>query len=422
MIIVFPLYLAVPLIAPPRPFASNGALGTLLNFDRSHDSAAGAFPSYHVIWAFLAAGVMGGKLWQRRVWQLWAVLVAASCVTTGMHALTDVLAGLLVVWVVIRMERVWSFLRNLSEAIANSWREWRIGPVRVINHGGYAAAGVFLGIWILDTLLGPGKSVIPVVIFLGGTIGAALWAQFIEGSPALLRPLGFYGGVIGTSVGGVAAAWLSGASIWQVLGALVVAGPWIQGIGRLRCLVQGCCHGRPTSEHLGIRYEHPRSRVCRIASLRGVPIHPTPLYSLLWNVAIALVVTRLYLLHTTAAMVGGVYLILSGIGRFVEEAYRGEPQTPVLWGLRLYRVSGCRDHDFENTSHTRAGPPPFFCLGCIRLRHRSVVRQWRRLSRVEPEICAAELGHPNRILHTHSSGISMANRRSWNPDHCRLAG
>jgi prolipoprotein diacylglyceryltransferase len=337
MVIVFPLYLTVPLIAPPRPFVSNGALGALLNFDRSHDSAAAAFPSYHVIWAFLAAEIMGRELWQRRVWQLWAVLVGVSCVTTGMHALMDVLAGFLVVWAVVRMERVWSFLRNSSEAIANSWREWRIGPVRVINHGAWAAAGVFLGIWILDTLLGPGKSVIPLAIFLGGTIGAALWAQFIEGSPALLRPLGFYGGVIGTSIGGVAAAWLSGASVWQVLSALVVAGPWIQGIGRLRCLVQGCCHGRPASEHLGIRYEHPRSRVCQIASLGGIPIHPTPLYSLLWNVAIALVVTRLYFLHTTAAMVGGVYLILSGIGRFVEEAYRGEPQTPIFWGLRLYQ-------------------------------------------------------------------------------------
>ena len=337
MAIVFPLYLAAPLIAPPRPFVLNGTLGALLNFDRAHDSAAAAFPSYHVIWAFLAAQVMGRKPWQRRLWQLWAVLAAASCVTTGMHALMDVLAALLVVWAVVRMEWIWSFLRNLSETIANSWREWRIGPVRVINHGAYAAAGVFLGIWILDTLLGPGKTVIPVAIFLGGTIGAALWAQFIEGSPALLRPLGFYGGVIGTSVGGVAAAWLSGASVWQVLSALVVAGPWIQGIGRLRCLVQGCCHGRPASEYLGIRYEHPRSRVCRIASLRGIPIHPTPLYSLLWNVAVALVVTRLYFLHTTAAMVGGVYLILSGIGRSVEEAYRGEPQTPIFWRLRLYQ-------------------------------------------------------------------------------------
>ncbi len=337
MVIVFPLYIALPLIAPPRPFVSNGVLGALLNFDRSHDSAAAAFPSYHVIWAFLAAGVMGRTPWQKRLWQLWAVLVAASCITTGMHALVDVLAGVFVVCVVMRMEQIWSFLRNLLETIANSWQEWRIGPIRVINHGGYAAVGVFLGIWILDTLLGPGKSVIPIAIFLGGTIGSALWAQFIEGSPALLRPLGFYGGVIGTSVGGVTAAWFSGTSIWQVLAALVVAGPWIQGIGRLRCLVQGCCHGRAASEHVGIRYEHPRSRVCRIASLRGIPIHPTQLYSLLWNVVVALVVTRLYFLHTTTAMVGGVYLILSGIGRFVEEAYRGEPQTPIYWGLRLYQ-------------------------------------------------------------------------------------
>jgi membrane-associated phospholipid phosphatase/protein-S-isoprenylcysteine O-methyltransferase Ste14 len=337
MVIVFPLYLAVPLIAPPRSFVPTGVLGNWLNFDRLHDSAASAFPSYHVIWAFLAAEVMGRTPWQRRVWGVWAVLVSASCVTTGMHAFVDVLAGLLIVWVVVRMERIWSFLRNSAEAIANSWREWRIGPVRIINHGAYAGAGVFLGIWILDTLLGPGKGVISVAIFLGGTIGAALWAQFIEGSPVLLRPLGFYGGMIGTSAGGIAAAWLSGTSIWLVLSALVVAAPWIQGIGRLRCLVQGCCHGRATNENLGIRYEHARSRVCQLASLRGVPIHATPLYSLLWNVAVALIVTRLYLLHTTAAMVGGVYLILSGIGRFVEEAYRGEPQTPIFWGLRLYQ-------------------------------------------------------------------------------------
>jgi prolipoprotein diacylglyceryltransferase len=36
-------------------------------------------------------------------------------------------------------------------------------------------------------------------------------------------------------------------------------------------------------------------------------------------------------------MVCGLYLILSGIGRFVEEAYRGEPQTPIFWRLRVYQ-------------------------------------------------------------------------------------
>ena len=337
MVIVFPLYLAVPLIAPPRAFTATGLLGELLNLDRARDSAAAAFPSYHVVWAFLAAEALARTAWQKRLWRTWAVVVSASCVTTGMHALVDVVAGLLVSLAVIRMDRVWSFLRNAAETVANSWREWRIGPGRVINHGAYAAAGVFIGIWVIDTLLGPGKSAIPIAIFLGGAVGAALWAQVIEGSPALLRPLGFYGGMIGTWTCGGAAAWLTRTPIWPVLAALVVAAPWIQGLGRLRCLVQGCCHGRPASGNLGIRYTHPRSRVWGIVSLRGVPVHATPLYSLLWNVLVALVVTRLYLLHTSSAMVGGVYLILSGAGRFVEEAYRGEPQTPVLWGLRLYQ-------------------------------------------------------------------------------------
>jgi membrane-associated phospholipid phosphatase len=337
MVTVFPLYLAVPLIAPPRAFAATGPLAEWLRLERSMDGAAAAFPSYHVIWAFLAAEALGRSAWQKRVWRTWAVLVSVSCVTTGMHAMVDVIAGVLVSFAIIRFDSVWSFLRNSSEIIANSWKEWRLGSARVINHGAYAAGSVFIGIWVIDTLLGPGKSAIPVAIFLGGSIGAALWAQVIEGSPALLRPLGFYGGMLGTSAAGIAAAWVTRTSIWPVLAVLVVSAPWIQGIGRLRCLVQGCCHGRPASDDIGIRYMHPRSRVWRVVSLRGVPVHATPLYSLLWNVLVALVVTRVYLLQASAAMVGGIYLILSGAGRFVEEAYRGEPQTPVLWDLRLYQ-------------------------------------------------------------------------------------
>jgi protein-S-isoprenylcysteine O-methyltransferase Ste14 len=337
MVVVFPLYLAVPLIAPPHPSATTGLWEQLLNLDRSFDTASAAFPSYHVIWAFLAAEALGRAHRQKWLGRAWALLVSASCLTTGMHAMVDVIAGVLVAMFLIRIDDVWTFLRNLSQTIANSWREWRFGPLRLINHGVYAAAGVFVGVWIIDTLLGPGKSVIPIAIFLGGAVVSALWAQVIEGSSALLRPLGFYGGMLGTAAGGIAAAWLSGTNLWLVLAALVVAAPWIQGLGRVRCLVQGCCHGRPTSEDLGIRYTHPRSRVWRVVSLRGVPVHATPLYSILWNVLVALVVTRLYSLHVGAAPVGGIYLILSGAGRFVEEAYRGEPQTPVIRGLRLYQ-------------------------------------------------------------------------------------
>ena len=173
MVTVFPLYLAVPLIAPPRAFATTGPLAEWLRLERSMDGAAAAFPSYHVIWAFLAAEALGRSAWQKRVWRTWAVLVSVSCVTTGMHAMVDVIAGVVVSFAIIRFDSVWSFLRNSSEIIANSWKEWRLGSARVINHGAYAAGSVFIGIWVIDTLLGPGKSAIPVAIFLGGSIGSS---------------------------------------------------------------------------------------------------------------------------------------------------------------------------------------------------------------------------------------------------------
>jgi prolipoprotein diacylglyceryltransferase/protein-S-isoprenylcysteine O-methyltransferase Ste14 len=338
MALVFPIFLCLPMVSPPRPFVAGTIWGQLLNFERRFDSAAAAFPSYHAIWAFLAAEALGRNSRTRMFFsRSWALLVSISCITTGMHALIDVASGLLTAWMVIHAETVWAGMRHATEFIANSWREWRLGPIRVINHGAFAGAGVFIGVILIESCLGSRKAVIPVAIFLGGTVGAALWAQVIEGSPALLRPLGFYGGLLGTSLGAILAALWTHTNPWLVLAALCVAGPWIQGIGRLRCLVQGCCHGRPTSDAAGIRYWRPQSRVCKVPGLRNTPIYPTPLYSLLWNGLVAMAVARLYLLPTSASLVGGIYLILSGLGRFVEEAYRGEPQTPILWGLRLYQ-------------------------------------------------------------------------------------
>jgi prolipoprotein diacylglyceryltransferase len=165
-----------------------------------------------------------------------------------------------------------------------------------------------------------------------GLVGAGLWAQWVEGSPRLMRPFGFYGGLFSV----MAACWLA-PDPWLMLGAYSVAGPWLQGLGRLRCLVQGCCHGAPADPRAGIRYTHPRSRVLRIAGLAGTPVHATPLYSIACNLVTALAVARLWSVGAPLSLIGGVFLIMNGLGRFVEEAYRGEPQTPVFAGLRMYQ-------------------------------------------------------------------------------------
>lgn len=337
MAVIFPLYLLLPAIVPPRPFHPATWMGHLLLWERSPYSGIAAFPSFHVAWALIAASALGeGGRWWKRGWWIWAVLVAASCVTTGMHSIADVLAGAAAFLLVSRLQDVWRAILRVAERIANSWKEWRMGPVRIINHGGYAAAAILVGIGLIDALLGPGREWISASIFLCSTVGAALWAQWVEGSPALLRPMGFYGGMLGAAVGATPAL-LFHVNLWVVFAAVCVAAPWIQGIGRLRCLVQGCCHGRATETTPGIRYTHPRSRVCRLTQLGGVPVHATPVYSILWNALVGATLLRLLQLHSPATLICGVYFLLSGVGRFVEEAYRGEPQTVAVGGLRLYQ-------------------------------------------------------------------------------------
>jgi len=234
--------------------------------------------------------------------------------------------------------RIWIFLKRGSERIANSWKEWVFGKVRVINHGFYVGFGTFFGLLLAGTLAGKAYVWALLVFTVLVTIFAALWAQIIEGSAKLKRPFGYYGGVVGILFGSVA-VWAMGLNGWVIIGVGSVVMPWVQAIGRLRCLVNGCCHGRPcNSIYIGIRYFHPRSRVCTISGLKGELIHPTQLYSILWLFFVGIFLFTLWNKSgISIPLIFGLYLILTSLGRFVEEAYRGEVQTPGVMGLHLYQ-------------------------------------------------------------------------------------
>jgi hypothetical protein len=48
-------------------------------------------------------------------------------------------------------------------------------------------------------------------------------------------------------------------------------------------------------------------------------------------------VIRAWTLAAPMPFIMGTYFLLSGLGRFIEESYRGEPQTPVYAGLAMYQ-------------------------------------------------------------------------------------
>lgn len=331
-------YFLIPSFTRQRLFISHSLMGNLILLDRSFDGASASLPSFHVVWAFVAARYFSHNLKKLKwLWYLLAVLISISCITTANHSLADVVAAIILLLIVFYRGRIWDFIRLQSEHIANSWAEWRFGPVRVINHGFYAGAAGFAGSLIIGSFVDSKYSAAGFVICIFGIVGAGLWAQFVEGSPRLQRPYGYYGSVIGGAIGCMFVTFIFSLNFFILLAATAMAAPWIQILGRLRCLVQGCCHGKPAKDWLGICFTHPYSRVNKISGLTGIPLHPTQLYSIATNLITGLILIRLFRLGMPANFIIGIYSLLNGMGRFVEEAYRGEAQTPYWAGMRIYQ-------------------------------------------------------------------------------------
>jgi len=335
--LIIPVYLIVPLVAPAKPVPGTGIWQTIMDWERAGDAAVTAFPAFHVVWALLAARLYA-TTWPRTamLWWLLALGVAASCITTGMHAVSDVAAGLVAYAIVVNVAGIRRLVYDVAEWVANSWREITIGPVRLLNHGIYAGVGAIVGLIVATSLVGAERIWWLLAMTGASVVVAALWAQLVEGSSQLLRPYGYFGSVAGAIVTAIVAD-RAGADGWLLFAAFGVGGTFTQAVGRLRCLVQGCCHGREAPAHLGIRHHHPRSRVVRISSLGGVSLHPTAVYSLVWTTLVGFLLLRLWSLHAPLSFISGCYFILVGIGRFVEEHFRGEVQTPVWNTLRLYQ-------------------------------------------------------------------------------------
>ena len=233
--------------------------------------------------------------------------------------------------------KIWTFLRKRAEKIANSWQEWVFGKLRVINHGFYVGFGTFFGIFLSGILVGDSYAWAILVFSFIVIVFSALWAQIIEGSEKLKRPYGYYGALVGILFASIA-VWAMGYNVWVVIGVISGFMPWVQAIGRFRCLVNGCCHGgKVNNPDIGIKYYHYRSRVCGISDLKGELLHPTPLYAMIWLFLVGFILLSLHNNDFPSPFIFGLYLILTGIGRFVEEAYRGEVQTPIVKGLRLYQ-------------------------------------------------------------------------------------
>jgi phosphatidylglycerol:prolipoprotein diacylglycerol transferase len=181
-----------------------------------------------------------------------------------------------------------------------------------------------LGIWIIISALVGAK----LLLF-------AIEYRHFVGSPRsfldLLRSAGvFYGGLIAAVVVALVYLRRHKLPLWTTTDVFAPGIALGHVVGRLGCLLAGCCFGRPTTVPWAISF-HDANAFANAGTPLGVPLHPTQVYE---AGAEALILVFLLAFERRGRPFPGrtfwSYMLLYGISRFVIEFYRGDPRGTVF--------------------------------------------------------------------------------------------
>lgn len=210
-----------------------------------------------------------------------------------------------------------------------------IGNFTLHTYGLLVAAGFFTGL-IITIRIGKAEGFsaqqimdMGFIIVLSAIIGSRLMYVLINISYYINSPLDiikiwqgglvFSGGIIGVVI---IMSWYikkHNFPFWKTADLWAPAAAIGQGIGRIGCLMAGCCYGRPTDSFLGIVFTNPHS----LAPL-NISLHPTQIYSSISGFGIFII---LMLMRPGRLFHGQIFLwflILHSTARLFIEKFRGD--------------------------------------------------------------------------------------------------
>jgi len=239
---------------------------------------------------------------------------------------------------------------------------FRTGGFNVVNFGLFAGIGGVVASWLALTRLiqigMPAGKIAPflfVCVPLLALAGSRLMEILVNirevtrDPTKKLRETGFafQGGLILITAGLIGFALVMDLSVLALLDCFALSLPLGHAFGRLGCLTYGCCHGLPTTSRWSLRFENPESKVAWKSGLRGVPLIPTQLYSVISNVSIF---AFLNLVAASGPMhvgrLSALYLLVDAPIRFVMEFFRWPPGSesrllkPFQWVCLSLFVAG----------------------------------------------------------------------------------
>jgi phosphatidylglycerol:prolipoprotein diacylglycerol transferase len=178
-----------------------------------------------------------------------------------------------------------------------------------------------------------------VGVLLAALLGARLgyfwffpqrfWAHPLE---SLLSPGGlvWYTGMLGAMAALMFATKACRVGFWPLASILAVPASLGLALGRLGCLLAGCCYGGPC--HLPWAITYPEGHPTHAWGLAAVAVHPSPLYESLG--ALALMAALLWVERRQGPQTNSAALFLVGYGalRCLLECFRGDR---LVWALGL---------------------------------------------------------------------------------------
>lgn len=238
-------------------------------------------------------------------------------------------------------------LRDTLHRLANWTVLFQVGDYIFVTFGLFAAVGAFFGgLWAAALLLSLGLPLIDVTLLLTAIIvGHIVLARafllpwrlrsLLQRPGETLRTVEFasWGGFIAIALGLVVYAILSGRSLLALIDAAALGGTLGHVAGRIGCLTLGCCFGRPSASPLAVCYDNPLAKAARTAGLRGIHIHPVPLYEALFLLGLFLFLNVIALAGSREGVPAAIYLITYGSGRFLLEFLRYNPADDYIGPL-----------------------------------------------------------------------------------------
>jgi len=166
-------------------------------------------------------------------------------------------------------------------------------------------------------------------LIVGAIVGARVWfvgtfwreqfagQPFWEAFKVWHGGLVYYGGLLGASLAGTLYARWKRQPLWKLADVLAPSIALGQAFGRIGCLLNGCCYGRPCQLPWAITFPEGNA-----AGAPTVPVHPTEIYESVLCLGLCLALTRLR--KRFDGQVFGLYLIGYSLLRFLVEMFRGD--------------------------------------------------------------------------------------------------